>query len=413
MSNRWPGKYVIGLTGNIATGKSVVRKMLEHLGAFGLDADALSHQAIARGGPGYAAVVKHFGEWLLNEQGEINRARLARIVFSDPVALAQLEDVIHPLVGQAVDFLVRRTQSSVAVVEAIKLIEAGLANDCDALWVVQVPENMQEARLIAKRKMSPAEAHQRITAQGPQAAKLKAAQVIVDNSGTFEDTWNQVQTAFNKIIRQSPPPYLITTGPLTGTGAAPPLATPLPATAPAAGGLAGQAATQPIAAVPTVHVRRGMPSDATNIASFIKYATQGQVALARSDVIAAFGDKAYMLADYGGHLAAVAGWKVENLVARVDEMYVAPNAPIDKLAPAMLEAVERASRELQSEAALVFVSPALAQATARALAGQGFALSAPDQLRVAAWSEAARESMPPGASMLFKKLRDDRVLRPI
>ena len=418
MSSRWPAKYVIGLTGNIATGKSVVRKMLEHLGAFGLDADALSHQAIARGGPAYAAVVKHFGEWLLNEQGEINRARLARIVFSDPVALAQLEDILHPLVGQAVDFLVRRTRSSVAVVEAIKLIEAGLANDCDALWVVQVPENMQEARLIAKRKMSPPDAHQRIAAQGPQAAKLKAAQVIIDNSGTFEDTWNQVQTAFNKIIRQSPPAFLVTTGPLpaaTGPDRAdvlPAMQTPAPA-APAVGGQAQQAATQPLATVPSVHVRRGMPSDATNIASFIKYATQGQVALARSDVIAAFGDKAYMLADYGGHLAAIAGWKVENLVARVDELYVAPNAPIDKLAPAMLEAVESASRELQSEAALVFVSPALAKDAARALAGQGFAPSAPDQLRVAAWSEAARESMPPGASMLFKKLRDDRVLRPI
>src|SRR5260221_12300567 len=168
MSSRWPGKYVIGLTGNIATGKSVVRKMLEHLGAFGLDADALSHQAISKGGPAYAAVVKHFGEWLLTEQGEVNRARLARIVFSDPAALSQLEDVIHPLVGQAVDFLVRRTRSSVAVVEAIKLIESGLANDCDAVWVVTVPENMQEARLIAKRKMSPAEARQRIPAQAPQ-----------------------------------------------------------------------------------------------------------------------------------------------------------------------------------------------------------------------------------------------------
>src|SRR5712692_1902337 len=200
MSNRWPGKYVIGLTGNIATGKSVVRKMLEHLGAFGLDADALSHQAIARSGPAYAAVVKHFGEWLLNEQGEINRARLARVVFSDAAALAELEDIIHPLVGQAVDFLVRRTRSSVAVVEAIKLIESGLANDCDALWVVTVPENMQVGRLIAKRKMSPAEARQRIAAQAPQAAKLKAAVVTIDDSGTFEDTWTQVQTAFNKII---------------------------------------------------------------------------------------------------------------------------------------------------------------------------------------------------------------------
>jgi dephospho-CoA kinase len=386
MSNRWPGKYVIGLTGNIATGKSVVRKMLEHLGAFGLDADALSHQAIAKGGPAYAAVAKQFGEWLLNEQGEINRVRLARVVFSDPAALAQLENIIHPLVGQAVDFLVRRTRSSVAVVEAIKLIESGLAKDCDALWVVHVPESMQEARLIAKRKMSPAEAHQRIAAQASQDSKRKAAHVTVDNSGTFEDTWTQVQTAFNKIIRQSP------------------MATLTPAAQ------EFEPATQPAA---TVRVRRGMPSDATTIASFIKYATRGKVALARSDVVAAFGDKAYLMADYGGHLAAIAGWKVENLVARVDEMYVAPNAPLDKLAPAMLEAVENASRELQSEAALVFVPPALAKDAAQALAGRGFLPTALDQLRVAAWVEAARESMPPGASMLFKKLRDDRVLRPI
>lgn len=407
MSSRWPGKYVIGLTGNIATGKSVVRKMLEHLGAFGLDADALSHQAIAKGGPAHAAVVKHFGEWLLNEQGKIDRARLARVVFSDATALAQLEDIIHPVVGQAVDFLIQRTRASVAVVEAIKLIESGLANDCDALWVVTVPESMQVARLIAKRKMSPAEARQRIAAQAPQAAKLKAAVVTIDNSGNFEDTWNQVQTAFNKIIRQSPK--------VTLTPAATLPAFAQPASAPPASAL--PAGTQPLPAqtqpVATVRVRRGLPSDATNIASFIKYATQGKVALARSDVIAAFGDKAYMLADYGGHLSAIAGWKVENLVARVDEMYVAPNAPLDKLAPAMLEAVENASRELQSEAALVFVPSALAAAAARALAGRGFAPTAPEQLRVAAWSEAARESMPPGASMLFKKLRDDRVLRPI
>jgi dephospho-CoA kinase len=396
MSNRWPGKYVIGLTGNIATGKSVVRKMLEHLGAFGLDADALSHQAIARGGPAHDAVVRLFGAWLLNDQGEINRARLARIVFSDTAALAQLEDIIHPLVGQAVDFLVRRTRSSVAVVEAIKLIESGMARDCDALWVVHVPESMQEARLIAKRKMSPAEARQRIATQASQTAKIKLAHVTIDNSGTFEDTWTQVQTAFNKIIRQSPPAFLVSTAPLT-----PAITQPMRPQAPA-----------PMPAA-RVAVRRGLPSDATAIASFIKYATHGKVSLARSDVIAAFGDKAYMLADYGGTLAAIAGWKVENLVARVDEMYVAPNAPLDKLAPPMIEAVENASRELQSEAALVFVPPALAGAAARALAGQGFQATTPDELHVAAWLEAARESMPPGASMLFKKLRDDRVLRPI
>jgi dephospho-CoA kinase len=384
VSSRWPGKYVIGLTGNIATGKSVVRKMLEHLGAFGLDADALSHQAIARGGPAYAGVTKLFGDWLLTADGEINRARLGKIVFNDPEALILLETLIHPVVGQAIDFLIKRSHSSVVVIEAIKLIESGLARDCDALWVVHVPEAMQEARLIAKRKQTPAEARLRIAAQGPQKDKLAAAHVIIDNNRSFEDTWTQVQTAFNKILRPAR---------LPGTPGTQPLAKN----------------TGPL----NVRIRRGLPSDATAIAAFIKQATRGRVTLSRGDVMAAFGDKAYMLAELSGHLAAVAGWKVENLVARVDELYVLPGAPLDQLAPPILEAVETASKELQSEAALVFVPQALAQAAAAALAVRGFTQSAPDKLHVAAWVEAARESMPAGSALLFKRLREDRVLRPI
>jgi dephospho-CoA kinase len=91
----WPGKYVIGLTGNIATGKSVVRKMLEHLGAYGIDADALGHRAMAKGAPGYKPIVKTFGEWILGPDGQINRSRLGKIVFSDPEALAALESILH------------------------------------------------------------------------------------------------------------------------------------------------------------------------------------------------------------------------------------------------------------------------------------------------------------------------------
>ena len=122
----WPGKYVIGLTGNIATGKSVVRKMLEHLGAYGIDADALAHRAMALGSPGYQPVVEMFGKWILGADGQIDRNRLARIVFSDADALAQLENIIHPLVSQAVDVLVRRTRHSVIAIEAIKLLEIKL-----------------------------------------------------------------------------------------------------------------------------------------------------------------------------------------------------------------------------------------------------------------------------------------------
>ena len=120
--SKWPGKTVIGLTGNIATGKSVVRKMLEHLGAYGLDADALGHRAISKGAPGYQAVVEMFGKWILDEDGQINRARLGRVVFADPLALERLEAIVHPLVLQAVDLIVQRSSQPVIVIEAIKLL---------------------------------------------------------------------------------------------------------------------------------------------------------------------------------------------------------------------------------------------------------------------------------------------------
>ena len=91
-------KFIIGLTGNIATGKSVVRKMLEHLGAYGIDADALSHRAISKGAPGYQPVVDEFGKYILDSEGSIDRGKLAKLVFSDTEALAKLEAIIHPFV---------------------------------------------------------------------------------------------------------------------------------------------------------------------------------------------------------------------------------------------------------------------------------------------------------------------------
>lgn len=410
MSNRWPGKYVIGLTGNIGTGKSVVRKMLEHLGAFGIDADALAHQATAKGGPAYTATVKLFGEWIVSPDGEINRARLSKIVFAEPDMLAKLEAIIHPMVGQAIEVLAKRSQASVIVIEAIKLLEAGLAKNCDAVWVVNVPEAVQLARLVEKRKMPEAEAKQRIAAQPPQADKIKAAQVVIENTGSFEDAWTQVQAAFSKIGQGGTPAPVATPVATTPAATAKPAATPA-ASAPA------QPTTGAPAAIPAgakgIKVRRGTPKDANQIAALVKTATNGERVLSRGDVIANFGDKAYMLTEVDGQLAALAGWKVENLVARVDEFYILANAPLPQLAPPMIEAVENAAKELQSEAALVFIPAALAQAATQSLSAHGFVLQTGDKLGVAAWKEAAKESQPAGTIMLFKKLREDRVLRPV
>jgi dephospho-CoA kinase len=132
--SKWPGKYIIGLTGNIATGKSVVRRMLEHLGAYTIDADALSHRAIAKDAPGYKPVIETFGKWILGSDGQINRSKLGGLVFRDSEALENLENIIHPLVGQAIDILVQRASQRVVVIEAIKLIESELRLACDSIW---------------------------------------------------------------------------------------------------------------------------------------------------------------------------------------------------------------------------------------------------------------------------------------
>src|SRR4030066_2259051 len=161
----WPGKFVIGLTGNIATGKSVVRKMLEHLGAYGIDADALGHRAISKDAPGYLPVLKSFGRWMLGPDEQIDRTKLARIVFTDPEALNNLESIVHPLVRQAVDILVSRSKEHVIVLEAIKLLESPMRQKCDNLWTTYTPPEIQLARLMQKRGMTEAAARQRITSQ--------------------------------------------------------------------------------------------------------------------------------------------------------------------------------------------------------------------------------------------------------
>jgi dephospho-CoA kinase len=376
--SRWAGKYVIGLTGNIATGKSVIRKMLEHLGAYGIDADALSHRAMAKDAPGYPAVVKAFGQWILDEEGQIDRSRLAKLAFADPSALDRLEAIIHPLVAHAVDLLIRRAKQSVVVIEAIKILESDLAAGCDTIWVVDAPERLQVSRLMHKRQLSEASARQRIAAQAPQAIKLRAAKLVIRNDGSFESAWEQVQDAWAKLPRPEEPLLH-----------KPPPAKP------------GQ-----------LVVRRGRPQDADDIARFITRVTQGKRRMTRGDVMAAFGEKAYMLIERDAHLAGVAGWQVENLVTRIDELYFEAAVRLDQAIPALMETVELASSELQSEASLLFLPPHLAQHVGTWRAA-GYRPQTIQGLGVRAWQEAAIETMPRGASLWFKRLREDRVLRPV
>src|SRR5512138_1492020 len=156
--------------------------MLEHLGAYTIDADALSHRVISKGAPGYQPVLDKFGNWLLDKDGQIDRSKLGRLVFADGQALAQLEDIIHPFVGQAVDLLTQRATQKVIVVEAIKLLESDLRTRCDSIWVADAPLEVQVERLIRKRGISREDALQRIHSQPAQKEKLNAAKVVITNN---------------------------------------------------------------------------------------------------------------------------------------------------------------------------------------------------------------------------------------
>jgi dephospho-CoA kinase len=352
--------------------------MLEHMGAFGIDADSFSHRAIAKGAPGYQPVIDTFGRWIVGADGEIDRARLGRLVFGDKEALAQLEAIIHPLVQQAVDFMIQRSTRPVVVIEAIKLLEAGMHKNCDSVWVVYAPPEIQMARLVQKRAMNEAEARQRIAAQPPQEQKLAQANVVIKNVGSYEDTWRQLSAAWQKFVPTAP------------ASAAPEKTVQVP--------------------VGQVSVVRARPRDAESVATLINHVRKNAKVTA-DDIMSEFGDKAFLLLRVGDRLVGVAGWQVENLVARTADIILDPAVPAAQVLPPLVNEMERFSRDLQCEASLIFTAQDL---TNDGLwQGVGYERRNPQSLGVAVWQEAAKETLQPGQSLYFKQLRQDRVLRPI
>lgn len=375
--SKWPGKYIIGLTGNIATGKSVVRRMLEHLGAYTIDADSLAHRAIAKGAPGYQPTVDLFGKWILGNDGEIDRAKLAGLVFRDAKAMEQLEDIVHPLVGQAADIFIRRATQKVIVIEAIKLLESEIKTFCNSIWVTYAPEQVQVERLVRKRGMTKDQALERVHAQSPQSEKVAAAGVVIRNTGSYDDLWKQVTEAWKQV------------SPVTDT---------LPITRKEPSG--------------ELMVQRGRPRDSQAIAELISRLSRGQRKMASSDVMEAFGDKAYLLLHASGKLVGLAGWQVENLVARTTDLFLDSSVDSATALEALVNEVERASHELQSEVSLIFPPSDLA-ADETIWKKLGYEKRTPQTLGIQAWQDAAAETIGEGAALYFKQLRQDRVLRPI
>ncbi len=395
--SRWPNKYVIGLTGNIAVGKSVVRQMLQHLGAYTIDADNLSHHVMQPGAPAYKPIVEQFGKFVLDADKQIDRSRLGHIVFNYPDALTKLESITHPMVVQAIFALINRAKQRVIVIEAIKLLETDLAAACDAIWVVDASAQVQLRRLQERRKLSEEEAVKRVYMQPPQADKIARATRVIRNDGSVEDTWKQVQAGWNDVRKVMHGTTALEIPPTVRTQPVAPVT---------------QAPPNVPARAFNVTIRRGMPGNAEAIAGFITRVSGH--AIDRMDIMLAFGQKSYLLAlTPDDRLVAVLGWQVENLITRADEFYIESNVPKESVISALISAIEEASHELQSEVGFILLPAEATSDTVQSFARTGYEATTMEQIRVPAWREAVRDSVETNPRILSKKLRADRVMKPI
>ena len=200
----------VGLTGGIASGKSVVGEMLVALGAHLVEADRIAHDLIVPGQPVYNEVVRHFGGGILNPDLSVNRAKLAEAAFGSPASPSRVQElnrIVHPAVIRSqeewMEEMGRQDPHGVAIVEAALIVEAGAAKRFDRLIVVTCSDEQRIARFAARQKLdlkaARKEVARRMAAQLSDAAKIKAADYVIDNSGTLDQTRQQVRQLWEKL----------------------------------------------------------------------------------------------------------------------------------------------------------------------------------------------------------------------
>ena len=198
----------IGLTGPIGCGKSTVARWLgERSGVTVVDADRVARDVLDAGEPALDAVIARFGERFLRANGDLDRAALGRLVFGDPAALRDLESIVHPAVRPRILAAARAADdagASAVVIEAIKLVEGGLADACDEVWLVTCDPDVQRSRLIG-RGTAETDARQRVAAQGDIARRLApSATRTIDTTGSMDATRREVQAALDAALSHAP-----------------------------------------------------------------------------------------------------------------------------------------------------------------------------------------------------------------
>jgi dephospho-CoA kinase len=459
---RQTGKLILGLTGNIATGKSVVMRLAADRGALTIDADKLVHQILATDSVMQANVVAAFGSRVQHADGHIDRKILGNLVFYDRAAMRDLEAMLHPVVRQQIYQQIDAAEATFIMVEAIKLLEGDIADACHQIWVTRCRQEVQMERLRVCRGLDPDSAALRIHTQASQEEKVAMADVVIETDGLMVDTekqftlfWNRLPDPATVQAKELPivpvPTAQLVTPPvppsppdkpdekprekpdlsrLKGAGArlwakqeqdkaarreskeneaaaaestppepAPVSPPPLPAID------APFTLVAPEDRPPDLEVRRARPSDIPSILLLIHKATNGAVRIKRADLLLALSERSYFIGQVGTEVSAVIGWSIESGVTKMDQIYIHPPEAAGLTGPPIIEEIGKSAFQHMCELMVVFL-PAPGPAYLRQLyESQGYR-TADIKKMVGSWRQAIQEAQPPDTDFLIKVLAD-------
>lgn len=450
------GKLILGLTGNIATGKSAVLRLAGYKGALTIDADKLVHHIMDTDQGVQEKVSAAFGSRVRRENGRIDRKVLSNIVFYDRAAMRDLEAMLHPAVRQYIFQQIDETEATIIMVEAIKLLEGDIADACHQIWVTRCSEDVQMERLRVCRGLDADSASLRIHTQSSQEEKVAVADVVIETEGLLVDT----ERRFNLFWDRLPNPATVKAKevrivPVLTTPASPPAQKPADKSGAkldlsrlkGAGAKlqakrerekSGQAkdkdtdkvattaesptvdpipmAPPPLPAVDVpftliepeerpddLEVRRARPSDIPSILLLIHKATDGAVRMKRADLMMALSERSYFIGQVGAAISAVFGWSIESGVTKIDQIYVHPPEAAGLTGPAIIEEIGKSAFQHMCELLVVFLPKGGPNYLLELFESQGYRTADIDKM-VGSWRQSIEEAQPPNTDFLIKVL---------
>lgn len=416
-ATQYDGKVIIGLTGNIATGKSAVMELAREMGALTIDADRIVHELMDHNTKLQEAIAAEFTARVRQADGRIDRDLLGQLVFADAAQLALLESIVHPAVRREVDKRILESDAGYVMIEAIKLLEGDMPQACHQVWVTRCDRQKQLERLRVCRGMETSAAANRIKAQGAQEEKIAFADVVIDTNGLMSDTKEQFEVAWGRL----PLPGQAEAKPrldLTPT----PIKRPQPKTEDTAVESYESSPAETESAVDVIdltplelgdtpedlQVRRARPNDIPSILLLIQQFSDGAIKMKRADVLMALSERGYFIGQVGSEISTVVGWKIDSQVGRIEEIYIHPPEMIAVTGAAVVQEIQKSAYSHMCQIIVVFIPNSAPDDLRRLFLAHGYTPMERGEM-AANWKDATDESQPEDSSYLVKVLLDTRL----